>query len=1073
MRTVLAAAAIALGCVLTSFGATPSGNGFGPMSFSNRQLLNRASVYGLERLEVILLADPARMNQAKSAVAAVQGTVSRELPALGYLRVEIPTAHLATLAANPAVDSYQISTNANMLWDQEGQTEDVAMMYRNYEGRPLRIEPDATDHDHQHDNLPVLSPAQAREPGYTAEDDTGVGQWLTDHPLWDGRGVTIAFLESGLPEFGHPTLRTARSLDGQEVPKLAALINTVDQRGEDDTRVSMQTVLHSSTVWHEISGRTYTLPHVGNFRFGIYAVPAGGNLRQEFAVLWDMDTGDIWVDSDGDGSFKNEKPMRDVNERPDIGHFALTYPSKITVAFVVTKSRAADSLHIYTARGGHHAMTSSVAAGGRTPDGVAFGVAPNARIAFVRTEAANSGYAPDFVEGYAEIAGRPDIDVLSDSRGIGPMPDMAGEFYSLVFQRLAKLYHKPVFHSGGNDLPGVALADSTDGVFAVGGSISPATYAALYGGGQLDRQLKHPFMSQGPGGDGGLKPDFLAPMHRLSADKCVKADKVLVPKNAPVAQLPPCYQISCCTSSSGPYAAGVAALLISAARQEGEVVSVDDLGRALRAGAHYLPDTPAYAQGTGILDINAAWKELHKKVNVPQVHFSGPVVQPMAQYAAHPGEGGSIFEVSGWAPGQSGERRLKLRRDSGPAGTVKYRVSWTGNDGTFESPRSVRLPLRESVTLPVSIRVKSFGPHSALLNLHDPGTDAIVVRTLATIIAPQSVARAEGSVLTLKGTVPLMQSREYYFTVPPGAAALRVDLDLKRGALSTRMRSLDPTENNPNRPMAAYFPFQSGRYTWVIPNPSEGTWGMSLTNDTGWREKDLTKVSTVDADYSVSFAIMNGAVRAADEGERLSIHAENHGARLTDPVADVYPAARTLQTAEFLPTGEPNLFPIDVPEGSEVLKLDARADNGGSPLEIYLYDCTSGQCFLWDYAGIAAHEQTVSVHKPKAGKWMAAVNAAPSIVGHGRFSFDELVGGKSTRYPLLAKTHWTTTVDKPAALGVAGKASPVVYCELVDKAVEEAETERLAAMSGPAAPADKKGPAKPVAVASTIYAGPQ
>jgi hypothetical protein len=582
-----------------------------PMSYSNRQLLNRAVVAQEERLEVMLAAQVGKIAEVKDAVMAAGGTVIREDTPTGYLRIQLPMRKLSSLVANPAIAAYQIATNANMIWDQEGQPESIAQMYRRYETRPLGGDP-SPEKKEEKKELPLLSVPESHAYGYTGEEETGVGDWLSQHSTWDGRGVTIALLESAQPEFTHPTLRSAKALDGKDITKLAGFVNTVDQTDRDSTRVEMKTLIHSAQAWYSVGNRTYILPRPGTFRFGIFSAPGGANVREEFAVLWDQSSGEIWVDTDGDASFRNEKPMRDVNEHMDVGYLNLTLPEKKKIAFVVAKSSAPDSLHLYPARGGHQAMTASVAAGSRTEDSVASGVAPNARLLFVRNQSARAR-ASDFIEGYIDIARRPDVDVLSDSRAVIPVPDMASEFYGLMFERIASTYGKPIFHSGGNDLPAMGQASALSGVFSVGGSIGPATYAALYGGGKLDRVIKHPLSSEGPGGDGTLKPDFIAPMHRVAADVCVGAysygspvSKVALPKNDPKVILPPCYQISCCTSASGPYAAGVAALLISAARQKDVQFSPESLGRSMRAGAQFLPEWSAFTQGAGVLNVQAA-----------------------------------------------------------------------------------------------------------------------------------------------------------------------------------------------------------------------------------------------------------------------------------------------------------------------------------------------------------------------------------------------------------------------------------------------------------------------------------
>src|SRR5438874_1687480 len=153
-------------------------------------------------------------------------------------------------------------------------------------------------------------------------------------------------------------------------------------------------------------------------------------------------------------------------------------------------------------------------------------------------------------------------------------------------------------------------ATAMGGGFSVGGSIGPRTFAALFGGRTLDGLVVHPVGGAGPTLDGALKPDFLAPVHRIAADLPWNAASDPLPKNAPAARLPKGYQISCCTSATSPYAAGVAALLISAAKQQHVPYSLESLERAMRIGARFLPHVPSHEQGNGVLDVNAAWREL-------------------------------------------------------------------------------------------------------------------------------------------------------------------------------------------------------------------------------------------------------------------------------------------------------------------------------------------------------------------------------------------------------------------------------------------------------------------------------
>jgi hypothetical protein len=266
-----------------------------------------------------------------------------------------------------------------------------------------------------------------------------------------------------------------------------------------------------------------------------------------------------------------------------------------------------------------------------------------------------------------------------------------------------------------------------------------------------------------------------------------------------------------------------------------------------------------------------------------------------------------------------------------------------------------------------------------------------------------------------------------------------------------------------------------GKYTWVVANPSPGTWSFTLANDTGWREKDQKLVSTEEAKYTLSIFALTGSVEAGDDGPRVSLHLQNHGADLAEPVADVYSGSMTSEQKNFLSTGEPNLFEIEAPKDTGILQFRVKADPGASGLEVFLYDCTSGQCFFSDYAGPASQQHVVTVRQPKTGKWVLAVNAAPSVVGHGGFVVEELLGGKAVRQTLVSDPKqsstgdWVTTVEKPSSIKQEGNKVPVLICELVDVALERAEAERQASASETTEEPKEKPTPKPVAVASSIH----
>lgn len=1017
------------------------------MSFHNRLLLNRAAVTKLRTLEVMLVVRDQGIAPASALVERLGGRVRRADSQVGYLRVEVPIEKLLDLVASTEIVAYQISSMSRGTWYRDAQPQLNAEMFRRFEVAPP--EGLATTASTNID-LPPLSVEASRQSGYTADDDVGIGEWLTEHPTFDGRGVTIALLESGLPAFADPTLRTGKTLDGRDVAKIAGVLDTLDPDEPDETRVSLSTEVSAATSWCRIGGRTYILPRRGRYRFGLLTVAAGANLVRQFGVLEDQTTREIWVDTNGDADFRDETPVGDVNDRFDVRVLKMTSPRPADLSFVMGRGSAPHTIHIYVGSEDHQTMTVSVAAGSRTDRGLAYGVAPNARVLLVRTMT-RQGRLVDEIEGYLEAAKRPDVDVLDDSIGTMIVPDTASDFLGLLFRRVVAVYGKPVFHAASNMQLFMNSASTMGDGFSVGGSIGAKTFASLVGGGTLDGMVVHPVGAAGPSLDGALKPDFLAPMHRIAADLPWNISPDALPKNAAAARLPLGYQISCCTSASSPYAAGVAALLISAAKQQHVPRSLASLERAMRIGARFLPNVPSYQQGNGVLDVNAAWRELTRAVDIPRIVAMADVVHPLAQYAADAHNGQGIFEFDGWASGMTGRRELRLRRESGRRDPVTYRLSWTGNDGTFATMPSVALPRNATIAVPVTIAVSSSGAHSAILNVHDPGTDAIIFRTQATIVAPLRFDATTGSV-SVTGTVPLMRERAHYLQIPADVTAMTIELDVIRGTL--RAAILPSHGLFPNYYQHVYpalgRDFPKGKYTVVLPNPTAGPWTISIANNPARRHTNEALVSGDEAEYAIVVRLLRASIHPARAGERtISIDLDNLASELQEPMLETSTATLESHHAEFLPTGLPNEFEIAVPDGAATLALRVRSqDPHASSIELYLYDCTSGECFSYDLAFPAAKAQTLVVRQPKAGRWVAAVNPAPSPAPPGGFVLDEIIAMEKPRRsstPMQPRAHgmrWTERVDIDAALPAAAGKIRVLFFELIDVAAERDAAER-------------------------------
>jgi hypothetical protein len=1022
------------------------------MSFDNRLLLNRAVLTGLRRLDVAVLASDslpggraAATRRLVTELGALDGRARRVVEAIGYLRVELPTERLLDLVDSSAVAAYQILSLSKGAWYRDGPPPSNAGMFRAYEVTPIAAaEPVVTRRD-----LPPLTPDEARGPGFTA-DDAGVGRWLADHPSYDGRGVTIALLESGTPSFTDATLAPARTLDGRPVAKIAGIVNTIDAAAPDDTRVDLATAVDADTTWTRIGPRTYVLPHPGRYRFGTLDVPGGGNVIQRFAVVEDDATGEVRMDTNGDASFQDETALSDVNAHFDPRRLTLSHPRRAEVSFVMAHDEAPHVLHVYLGKSSHQTMTVSVAAGSRTADGLAFGVAPGARVLLVRVSGSEPSLAGMY-EGFIAAAARPDVDVISSSVGLVAVPDTAADFGGALMARLIEVYGKPIVIGAANTSQMLATAHAFGPALSVGGLLSPATYGALHGGRALDHEIVHPMGAAGPSLDGAVKPDVVAPMERLAADLPWNAAVGAVPRHAPTRRLPPGYAISCCTSATAPYAAGVIALLVSGARQSGLAVTADRVRRALTDSARIVPGFLAHEQGNGAIDVNAAWIALNRPAaDVPRIVASAAIGHPLAGYAAHGPAGQGIFEISGWHAGSSGVRAITLRRESGPAVPLTYRLEWSASDGTFTTPPSVTLPLGADVVLPVRIGVRRAGAHSGLLSLRDPATGDPVFRTQATIIAAQPFDPSSGS-LRVTGTVGFMRQRAYYVEVPPGVGAITFDLQVTRGVVR-------PTIVPPSGLHSGYYmhvhpnnleSMAKGLHHIDLPNPEPGIWTFRLDTDSEWLDIPGSPAGgdDGDAEFTLDMRLAGGSIRAsADASGAITADVTSGRCPIAQPLLDLTPGYSTTHRGSFLPTGLANMIEITVPGNAATLSLHLRSEREEVGTELHLYDCTTGECLSYNIGFPAAAAHTLVVRQPNAGRWVAAVNAAPFPVGAGGFVLEVVIAAgtpihRTSTGPLSPGAHWKEVIGPVATPPPAAGATPILLLELRDGALERAQGE--------------------------------
>jgi hypothetical protein len=295
-----------------------------------------------------------------------------------------------------------------------------------------------------------------------------------------------------------------------------------------------------------------------------------------------------------------------------------------------------------------------------------------------------------------------------------------------------------------------------------------------------------------------------------------------------------------------------------------------------------------------------------------------------------------------------------------------------------------------------------------------------------------------------------MAQRAHFVHVPPGAGAIAFELQVTRGVIR-------PTIVAPHGLFSGYYMhvhpnnldfMGKGTYRVVLPNPRPGTWTFRVDADSAWLRipGDPVPGDDGDADYTLTMRRLETSIRTtATAGGTIVADITNAGSTIAEPVLEVSRGSLTSHRGRFHRTGLPNAIAIDVPRDAATLSLRLRSEQEITNTELYLYDCTTGECFSYDIGFPAARTHTLVVRKPNAGRWVAAVNAAPFPSASGSFVLDELVttGTPVRRAPAAARglgKRWQETIEQVSLPEMPGK-TPVLLLELLDAAMERGEME--------------------------------
>ena len=617
-----------------------------------------------------------------------------------------------------------------------------------------KLPPPAKEPQLAEDTLQPMVPADAAYAhGWMPLSSTGVEQFLREHPELDGRGVIIGILDTGLDP-GVPGL-TKTSTDGPKVLDLR------DFSGEGAVPLQQVTPKGDTVeiAGHKLGGfgRVTALSTGGPYYGGTIAeIPLGpppasdlnanGNDSDTLPVLVTRAT-DGWVllaDTDGDGSLAGERPVHDyLVARETFGWAPKGRSPRLDIGVNFSAAAGEPQLDLVFDISSHGSHVGGIAAGHDMYGVAGFnGVAPGAQLLGLKIANSAQGSitttgsmlrAIDYAIGFAKARRLP--LVLNMSFGVGNEIEGTARIDGAVDSILAAHPELVFTISAGNDGPGLSTMGFPGSAWrSIGiGATLPANFLPPDQVSGRREDLLAYFSSRG--GE-VAKPDIVTPGVAYST----------VPRWSTG------QEIEQGTSMASPYAAGLAALLVSAQVQEKREIRAADIKQALMVTARPLANETFIDQGTGLPDIEQAYQWLRGNRHVPEM-----TVRALKQ-EGRPTAG---YHVRGPSETSWTQRFELTRSPATPAATYRLR-----SDVPWATPPA-RLAMSGG-TASVDIRydlstLKPPGAYVATITGWEADSlSGPVFRLVTTIIAPAPLDSSSRDLRTGAQIAPGTQLRSFF-----------------------------------------------------------------------------------------------------------------------------------------------------------------------------------------------------------------------------------------------------------------------------------------------------------------------
>jgi subtilisin family serine protease len=539
--------------------------------------------------------------------------------------------------------------------------------------------------------LPVFA-ADVMFDGLMDTKTIGASDFISKNPAYDGRGVVIAVLDTGV-DMGVEGLRQT----SQGKPKVIAA-RDFTREGLVECRVARKVESDGETLWRTDNGfvrKFAAVSKAGSRQYlgfldekryknsSVTDLNGNGRSDDQFAVVVFQTEDGKWkaaVDLKGDGDMSDAAVLASYEDSYSSAKFKGYDPAKsispLTVA--INLDLSADEqpgdvvkvdFHLATAAHGTH--VAGIAAGWHLAGKSDFnGIAPGAQILSLKIgDSRLSGGATvnESMKKALEFAARWGREhntpvVVNASYGIGSEVEGNSDIDKFVDKFVVENPHVVIVTSAGNLGPGLSTVGTpaaANGVLAVAAVFSPMNSADILGGVPLGKPAVFNFSARG----GELaKPDVAAPGIAASTVPFWARGDIMSG-----------------TSMASPQVAGAAALMLSAmvATKPAAEWNSGMVYRAIRASAKPLAGYTALDYGAGMADVSGAWKIFESSLGKK----NAVALQTMAVETDVPTlrgrKGGALFwRAAGWVPSREDTSKVKIRPVFSSGVDGESRASW-------------------------------------------------------------------------------------------------------------------------------------------------------------------------------------------------------------------------------------------------------------------------------------------------------------------------------------------------------------------------------------------------------------